>query len=189
MNRFTKTAAVAGATGIAASLLIASPAAAEEIACTGSLGAITVDNLRVPQGATCLLDGTQVEGTITVKGNARLVAVNVDVDGNVQAENSRRVVVKGGSTVGGSVQIVQSGAARVARTAVNADIQFDANSRPLAALRNTVGGNIQVIQNTGGVDISNNRVDGNLQCKENDPAPVGGGNIVQGSKEDQCADL
>ena len=149
MNRFTKTAAIAGATGIAASLLIASPAAAEEIACTGSLGAITVDNLRVPQGATCLLDGTQVEGTITVKGNARLVAVNVDVDGNVQAENSRRVVVKGGSTVGGSVQIVQSGAARVARTAVNADIQFDANSRPLAALRNTVGGNIQVLQNTG----------------------------------------
>lgn len=34
-----------------------------------------------------------------------------------------------------------------------------------------------------------NRIDGNLQCKENVPPPTGGDNIVQGSKEDQCATL
>ncbi|HEU4513258.1 MAG TPA: hypothetical protein VFR87_09145 [Nocardioidaceae bacterium] len=33
------------------------------------------------------------------------------------------------------------------------------------------------------------RVDGNLQCKSNDPAPVGDNNQVQGDKEDQCRGL
>ena len=31
---------------------------AEERSCRGALGKVTVDNLRVPQGATCTLDGT-----------------------------------------------------------------------------------------------------------------------------------
>src|SRR3712207_8827653 len=35
---------------------------------------------------------------------------------------------------------------------------------------NVVNGSIQVVKNTGGAVISGNRVDGNLQCKENRPA-------------------
>jgi hypothetical protein len=56
-------------------------------------------------------------------------------------------------------------------------------------LQNNVGGDVQVFQNTGGVEIRGNRIDGNLQCKANSPPPVGGNNIVQGNKEDQCARL
>jgi hypothetical protein len=52
-----------------------------------------------------------------------------------------------------------------------------------------IGGNLQAFQNTGGVEIRDNRIDGNLQCKANRPAPVGDGNIVQGNKEDQCRNL
>jgi hypothetical protein len=37
--------------------------------------------------------------------------------------------------------------------------------------------------------ISSNRVNGNLQCKENQPAPTGSGNTVGGNKEDQCQRL
>ena len=46
-----------------------------------------------------------------------------------------------------------------------------------------------MIKNAGGVTLASNHVDGNLQCKENRPAPTGSGNIVQGNKEDQCARL
>ena len=52
-----------------------------------------------------------------------------------------------------------------------------------------VNGDVQMFQNTGGVRVARNRIDGNLQCKENRPAPTGGGNVVQGNKEDQCARL
>jgi len=39
------------------------------------------------------------------------------------------------------------------------------------------------------LDAVGARIVGNLQCKENRPAPTGGRNVVGGDKEDQCARL
>ena len=164
-------------------------ASAEERTCRGTLGATTVDNLRVPQSATCTLNGTRVKGTIKVERAATLKARNVRVVGNVQGENAARVNVTQGSRIGGSVQVKQGYAASVLDSFVTMDILFDTDRGPLEASRNVVGGNIQAFQNTGGVRFARNRVNGNLQCKDNRPAPTGGSNVVQGNKEDQCARL
>jgi cytoskeletal protein CcmA (bactofilin family) len=187
MKRSTRWALVVAVGG--ALLLPAGPAQAEERVCRGTIGARTVDNLRVPQGATCTLNGTYVKGTIKVQRAATLKAYDIRVVGNIQAENARNVVVRAGSRIGGSVQIVQGGAARIVRNRINGDILFDDQARAVTANRNRIGGSLQAFQNTGGVTIRNNRIDGNLQCKENFPAPTGGGNIVQGNREDQCANL
>jgi len=157
--------------------------------CQGFLGAVTVENLEVPQGASCTLDGTRVQGNIFVRNGASLTAQRVTVIGNIQAEGALLVEVLAGSTVGGSVQLKQGGSARVENVVVNGDIQFESNNGVLSAASNQAGGNIQVFQNVGGVTIASNFVIGNLQCKENSPAPGGGNNTVQGSKEDQCAGL
>jgi hypothetical protein len=167
----------------------APPAHAEELTCRGTIGARTVDNLRVPQGATCTLNGTRVKGTIKVQRNATLQAVRIRVVGNVQGEGAAIVRVLQGSTVGGSVQVVQGGLSRVADSVVTGDILNDENRRAVSAVRNRVGGNIQAFKNTGGVTFSANRVDGNLQCKENQPRPTGSANVVRGNKEDQCSRL
>ncbi len=53
-----------------------------------------------------------------------------------------------------------------------------ATAQPAAAEERTCRGSIGPVT-----------VDGNLQCKENQPRPTGGGNIVHGNKEDQCARL
>jgi hypothetical protein len=157
------------ALAVAAGLGVPATAAAEERTCRGTLGAVPVDNLRVPQGATCTLSGTRVQGTVKVERDATLRASGIRVIGNVQAENHRHVTLRGGSTVGGSVQLKQGGSATI-----------DANR---------VTGDIQLFTNRGTQSVTGNRVNGNLQCKENVPAPTGGGNIVQGNKEDQCARL
>lgn len=164
------------------------PAQAEERRCTGTIGSRTLDDVKVPAGKTCKLNGTTVKGTIKVNRNARLFAEDVRVVGNVQGENARRVEVRG-SRVGGSVQVVQGRRALIRRVRVNGDILFDDQRRKVEAIRNTVGGSIQAFQNTGGVVIRKNVVDSNLQCKENHPKPRGGGNKVEGSKEDQCQNL
>jgi hypothetical protein len=178
------------ALSIAAAVIgLATPAHAEERVCRSTLGAITLDNVRVPTGATCTLRRTRVKGTIKVERNATLRAEDVTVIGNVQAEGARNVMVLDTSRIGGSVQVKQGGAATVSDSRVEADILYDSNSQPVRALNNTVGGNIQAFQNRGGVDLRNNRIDGNLQCKANRPAPTGGNNRVQGNKEDQCARL
>jgi cytoskeletal protein CcmA (bactofilin family) len=178
------------ATAMVAWVLMLGPnASAEERVCKGSIGSTTVDNLRVPQGETCHLEGTRVEGTVKVGRHATLIAKDIRVIGNVQAENARKVVVKAGSRVNGDIQHVQGKAAKVLDSKVGGDLLFDENDRSLEARRTRIGGDLQAFQNTGGVAISQNRIDGNLQCKANSPSPTGGGNIVQGNKEDQCEKL
>jgi hypothetical protein len=168
-----------------AGIATAAPAMAEERTCRGTIGAVTLDNLRVPQGATCTLNGTRLQGTIRVELGATLKAATVRVNGNVQAEGARSVTLLD-SRVGGSVQLVQGGAANIRRNTVIADLLFDDNSGSVAGVNNHIGGNLQAFQNTGGVAVSRNRIDGNVQCKENAPRPTGGSNVVQGNKEDQC---
>jgi hypothetical protein len=176
-------------TAVAMFLTLGPPAAADEIVCRGEIGRRTVDNVKVPQGASCTLRGTRVEGNVTINRNATLIAVNVRVDGNVQGENAKNVVLRAGSRVGGDVQVVQGKRARVLGSRVGGDILYDDQDGRVVVKRTTVGGNVQAFQNTGGVVIKNNVIDGNLQCKENQPRPTGGGNRVGGSKEDQCKRL
>jgi hypothetical protein len=150
-------------------LTMAPTAAADEVRCTGTIGGVTVDNLRVPDGSSCRLVGTTVEGNITVGSGSRLVAVRVSVEGNIQAEGADRVVVRKGSRVDGSIQLVQGGSASIIRTTVNSDVQL--------------------FENSGGLIVRGNTIDGNLQCKENSRTPVGGSNTVGGNREDQCSRL
>lgn len=138
-----------------------------DVTCMTSLGAITVNNLTVPQDFTCTLAGTRVEGNVKVEADATLDASSISVDGNLQADGAASVNVSD-STVGGSLQAVKGGPNLLSSSFVDGDVQF--------------------FENTGGVTISNNTIGRNLQCKENDPAPTGG-NIVQGNKEDQCSGL
>jgi hypothetical protein len=164
-----KRTALAAAVLAAASILgPISPAEAEERTCRGSIGKVTVDNLRVPARATCRLSGTYVKGTIKVATGAKLEARRVRVIGNVQAEGHASVLLAD-SRVGGSVQLKQGRAANVARNAVTGDVQS--------------------FSNRGAQSFVANRINGNLQCKSNVPAPTGHSNFVQGNKEDQCRRL
>jgi hypothetical protein len=173
----------------ATTMAVPQVALAEETVCRGTIGAKTLDNVKVPQGASCTLKETKVEGTIKVNSGARLEAIGVNVIGNVQGENARNVILRKDSRVGGSVQVVQGKKAKVASSKVKGDILYDEQSGEVIARSNTVGANVQAFQNTGGVRIGGNVIDGNLQCKENTPAPSGDNNKVEGSKEDQCEKL
>ena len=173
-------------------LTVAAPAAlAEEWVCRGTLGATTVDNLRVPQDATCKLNGTKVEGTVKVESGAKLYAEGIRVIGNVQSEGFEVVSLRSGSRVGGSVQLENGssgGTGKVISTRVNGDLQFFSNKARMVARSNTILANFQAESNTGGLVIRNNTISENLQCKQNNPPPTGGGNTA-GDKEDQCARL
>jgi hypothetical protein len=160
--------ALAAITVSLAAAFTAAPASAEERKCRGTINAVTVDNLRVPSGATCTLNGTRVKGTVKVGRGATLKANGIRVIGNVQAEGAAKVSVLS-SRVGGSVQIVQGLSSKLRSTSVKGDVQY--------------------FENRGSIGITGNRVDGNLQCKENSLGPTGASNVVQGNKEDQCSSL
>lgn len=172
-------------------MLAASVALAGERTCRGTIGATTVDNLKVPSGAKCTLDGTEVEGTIKVERNGQLYANGVRVKGNVQSEEFRTVSLRGGSVVIGSVQLkngLDGGVGRIVSSRVNGDVQFESNLARMVSNSSIVRANLQAVQNTGGVVLKNNKISENLQCKQNNPAPSGGGNTA-GDKEGQCVRL
>ena len=179
------------AMAVLASAVFASAAQAEERVCRGTIGATTVDNLRVPQGASCTLNGTRVEGTVKVERNARLTANGIRVKGNVQSEGFKNIVLREASVVVGSVQLengLSDGSGRVINTRINGDLQFFSNEARMIARGNTILANFQANQNMGGLVIENNRVAENLQCQSNSPPPTGGNNTA-GDKEGQCASL
>lgn len=173
---------------LGATMFGATAASAEDTICRGAIGAVQLDNLTVPNGATCTLTGTRLNGSIRVLTNATLNANGVRVNGNIQSEGASNVVVRGSSTVGGSVQIKQGQRATIDRVTINGDLQLDANRGALSISRNSIGSNLQAVGNSGGLTISSNRVRQTLECKENNPAPTGGGNTA-GEKKEQCAGL
>ena len=156
-----------------------------EDSCEGEVVGGTVENLIVDDGTTCMLDGTRITGNLFVYTDATLVARNIWVGGNIQAEGAALVDVGGATIVGGNIQIKQGREARVESVRIGGDLQLEQKSGSLVADGNIIDGNLQVFQNTGGVTLTFNRVAENLQCKENSPAPTGGDNTA-GSKEDQC---
>src|SRR5918998_3163232 len=137
--------------GLLALAVMTPVALAEERVCRGTIGPKTVDNLRVPQDASCTLNGTKVQGTIKVENGATLVANGVRVIGNVQSEGFRSITLREGSKVGGSVQLENGlGAGKVVKTRINGDLQFEANEARMVARNSTILANLQAFQNTGG---------------------------------------
>ena len=173
---------------VLSSAVLAAPALAEERSCTSTIVGASLDNVHVPQGSTCVLRGSSLNGTLLVESDATLLMSSTAVNGNVQAEGARSVYVRD-SRIGGAFQVRQGGAATLLRTAVKGTILLDTNAGAIRLADNSTDDNIQAFHNTGGVSVVRNRVKGNLQCKANDPAPTGGANEVHGVKEDQCAAL
>jgi hypothetical protein len=171
------------------SLTIRAPAAAYDYNCSGSLGAVTVDNLVVSQNTTCTLNGTRITGNLSILRNAALHAYNVNVNGNIRADEAARVNVYAGSYVGGNIQIAGSAAADIQRVVIDGNLQFDQNDSYLQADGNLIGGNLGAFDNTGGVSITNNSIRGDLQCRGNVPPPSGYGNTVYGNLENQCVNF
>jgi DUF4097 and DUF4098 domain-containing protein YvlB len=152
------------------------------------IGAQQIDTVFVPAGATCVLDGTSLQGSLKAESGAVVDARNVRINGDVQTAGVASVVLAGASSVSGSVQIKQGASAIVVGTQINGNLQFDLNRGALIAEDNRVTGSIQVVENTGGVTLNTNVANGNLQCKQNQPAPTGSGNRAA-LLEDQCASL
>jgi len=139
-----------------------------EYRCTGTARYITADNLLVPSGKTCNLAGARIKGTVKVEDGATLNASGIYVKGSLQAKKAASVNISD-STFAGSVEVEEGGSAQLYGAQVMGDAKF--------------------VKNTGSLIISNNTIKGNLHCKENSLMPTGGGNLVQGNKEEQCSGL
>lgn len=84
--------------------LVAQPASAALVTrCTGAAGAVTVPNdLVIPQGAACDLEGTTVEGDVLVRAGGDLLADGATITGDLVVRNDAFADLIG-TSLGGSV--------------------------------------------------------------------------------------
>jgi hypothetical protein len=159
------------------------------VTCLGfTIGAVQLDSVTVPAGASCTLVGTRLTGNLEVGAGSRLSADSVQVTGGLVSDGATSVTVSGTSSFGGSVQVQRGLAANLLGLAATGDLQIEAMQGPVVATNNRISGNAQVMANRGGVTLSTNRFGGVMQCKDNLPAPTGSGNVAT-LKEDQCRPL
>jgi hypothetical protein len=200
----------------ATNLILPAPSRAADVLCTGTIGAVTVDNLIVPDNVTCTLNKTRINGGVELGLNSTFIARGVTIIGNVQGDGAKTVTITQAgpatnptsSQVGGNIEFQNGGTMTInagtniigdiisqkggavtiaAGTKVAGDIIIEEHTGLVIINSNSVRGSVQISKNLGGARIRSNTISGNLQCQDNLPAPTGALNTVSGNKEDQCA--
>jgi hypothetical protein len=160
--RFVKGPAISGITGLEKQ---PNP---DVTVCTGTIGARELIHVRVPRKSVCNLNGTLVTGNVKVAKGARLNTDSAIIRGDVLALRHRAVIVVD-SRVRGVLQAK--------------------DGRRFTTKRTAVQGSVRALANRGTTSINKNKINGNLLCSTNAPAPAGGRNKVEGVKKDQCRRL
>lgn len=129
--------------------------------------------------------GSTIGGNLEIEtstvGNFAFVVQGNQISGNVKLEENTGAMGVEGNSIGGNLVIVENEITQSLCAPEDcppfANGHFDSNN---------VGGNMRVVENTGlQASISSNTVVARLVCRENEPAPSGGGNTAA-SKEGQC---
>jgi hypothetical protein len=255
--------ALVALTAATATLVAAPVASADDTQCVGTISG-PHDNVVVPAGATCTLDGAMVKGNVTCDGCASVSSFDSTIGGNFQIKKTTGLGNFIEDTIiGGNLEQVESASELDFLGSSAANLKFEKNANKLSVETSTIAGNVaahenkssigemvelddvsvggdvlvqknagtgtpddpddavyvielsdiagnlqmqensgasfkismngiganlQFFRNQGASTISGNTIGGNLQCKENNPPPVGGGNTAK-QKEDQCAAL
>jgi hypothetical protein len=145
-------------------LLMASAASSGTLTCKTTLTGTIYNDVTVPAGAECTLDGATVKGTVNVTGTgASLIAKNgAKITGNLNANGSGNVLVTG--------------------TTINGDVTFAKVVGPKSFVcGSTVGGNVTVSHSSGQIKIGDEteytepRV---FEVEECDSATIVWGNVT-----------
>ncbi|HEX7261558.1 MAG TPA: hypothetical protein VF258_07055 [Luteolibacter sp.] len=154
--------------------LAAATLASAEVTLKGLVGPeIIHDDAVIPRNTLCVLDRTEIWGSVRVLAGARLVTFQADIQGNIRARNAARIDLRLFTTVGGNVRgegarsiIVRSG------TRVDGNVRLEDSSAPvgtdaLLVVNTTVIGNVVAVANSGLVRTAISSIGGNVVYKNN----------------------
>jgi hypothetical protein len=182
-------AAVLALTGL---LVVTTPAVADDTRCVGAFAGVA-DNIVVPTGAECLLEGAQVTGNALAEpGSMLFIGTGTNIRGSVEAKQgahtgSFQATIGGSytcdncffedvveSSVGGNVEITGADDGDfIEDSEIGGNVEIEESSAGLFAFvvtGTTIGGDLKFEKNTGPTDISRNTIHGELQIFENNVA-------------------
>jgi hypothetical protein len=138
----------------------------------------------------CELEDTEVRGNVTLFPGGSLIARDVRIRGNLSGSRADFVAIEK-SRIDGTVRLEElvGDLSRIEGSELRRTVVLDGNRSRFEILNNDVRGDFQAFGNTGGLLISGNLFDDDLECSGNFPAPVGIGNVVKDDAKGQCENL
>lgn len=168
------------------------PTTTNDGSCTTALTGTYDDDIIVPVGGICTLQGATVDGNVKALEGAELYVIDSRVTGNIEGDEARIVHVLGG-TVEGNIQIKDGtssramGAMVVGTTVTEGNIQIEKmrTGEILVDGAAVLKGDLQVVENHTSIRLHllNSPVAGNLQVSKNQGA---GDKLVQQNEVSQA---
>ena len=138
----------------------------------------------------CTLANVEIDGDVIVFAGGSLVANDVWIKGNLYTSRADFIDMER-SRIDGNVRLEElvGDETTIDGTNIGGNILLARNRSRLEIVNNDIHGGMFAIGNTGGLLISGNSFEENLECTDNTPAPVGIANRVDDGAEGQCANL
>ncbi len=138
----------------------------------------------------CELEDTEVRGNVTLFAGGSLIARDVRIRGNLTGSRADFVTIEN-SRIDGNVALEElvGDLSRIEGTDLRRNVTLERNRSRFEILNNDVRRDFAAVGNTGGLLISGNAFNEDLECSGNSPPPAGVGNVVEGEAEGQCANL
>ena len=158
-----------------------SEARGEPTTCVGVLGPVVVDDVVVPPGERCFLDGTHVLGDVVVSPGSELIADRASIDGNVEASDWGYVNAMQ-SSIGGDVACTTA-FCLLEQTEVGGDVQSRLGAQ-IIANNSTIDGGADV-QSGAAFNTDGTAIGEDVRCRDCDfidvfRSSVGGSIRVRG---------
>lgn len=151
-----------------------------DVTCVSALSNTVVQNVIVPQGATCTLTDVTVRGNIEAKETSRVTIRRGSVNGDIIGEAGSQVRLNRGN-VNGSVQGKAAALVSIAGTTVAKDIVIE-ETATFVINTGARAGNLEVLK-SGNASVTGVQISGNLKFEENYGAVSASSNRVGGNFE------
>jgi hypothetical protein len=145
-------------------------------------------DVTLERGVTCVFTDVRVRGRLELREGSRLVATRLIVDGPISSSGAASVTLDD-SRVYGDVKLEKGGSITIRRSQVSKKVELIENLGAITVSDTRIEETLKVDKNRGGPFSLLRNTSRNLECKENDPAPTGSGNVVSGRDRGQCEGL
>ncbi len=145
-------------------------------------------NFAVPKNARCILTNVRVGGRLQLGEGSSLVASELTVDEDLEARDAAELVLTA-STIRGELRFERGATVTVRNSSIGRKVEIKGNRGAITVADNTIAEALKLEDNRLGPFSLLRNSSEKLECKENDPVPTGGGNVVEDQKTGQCVGL
>ena len=142
-------------------------------------GGFIPGDLRIPKDTRCVVSDVFVAGDLRLDDGASFVGSDITVRGDVDAKNADELTLVD-ATIFGDFEFRDGGSVILRESRVGGKVELKSNTGSIELHDNVVERDVELERNRGGPFLLvRNEIDGELECRANQPAPSGTGNEAE----------